>query len=694
MDHRALEFGAYGRLAAFLSVGVSMLATAARTRWFPMRNSPLEMARVTGEERKYVEWTCRNETNAVCLEHLLDLPGLSNLSNSLPVPPLTYSTNTNSTLMTSSEHAVPNIPLSIAFTISLLVIMAVLVFAMTPLVTPDIRYAWNFTIAKLQRIKYSTPTYCTFVRKATYNNVVNLLKLEKELLANTRTGLVATIKQLAAERTEELLKGETAYEALYQNYEFAETKYEFAKERLITSETAVNKLTITVGNQEDQISRHLAEIEQLKEKIEQLLHIDDSSDSSDDGSDDDGSDEGGEDEGGDEEGGEDEGGNDKGGEDEGGDDEGGDDGLGGAGEDPPANMTGRDDGDGDDNGNGDDDDEDGGGPSGGTGGMAANGDGEKGDGQKDHDQARNGSSSPPPAFNPGHKDRGDNSPPASDVTPKQSTPRSSPSPVPAPDATKLPVVDDPTSTTPPATNTPTAGTLPTAPAPDTPTPPTNSPTPTPATRPAADTPSMTAPHTPRTPTTLTSPKVPVGVEYTPPSPTNTTTNRRMNPGASVFTPFTGSGRPTPVPSPSNQAHHSTSYTPGSNVSQNSGSTPSTPGAPHAPLSRQGSAVSNQSSPDDPCPGPMPPKFAHYGREKNETSKAANKTLLNIELFKQKGKALKLLQDLRDGQGSSAHIQAVNAPLLEAKLNECQLDIWWIKNCLEVHYAHVSVKAGQ
>lgn len=75
MDHRALEFGAYRRFAAFVSVGVGMIATAARTSWFPMRNSPLEMARVTGKERQYVKWTCRNDTNAVCLEHLLERAG-------------------------------------------------------------------------------------------------------------------------------------------------------------------------------------------------------------------------------------------------------------------------------------------------------------------------------------------------------------------------------------------------------------------------------------------------------------------------------------------------------------------------------------------------------------------------------------------------------------------------------------------
>lgn len=170
-----------------------------------MRSSPLEMARVTGNERQYVEWTCRDDTNAVCLGHLLEVPGLTNNTDTLTVPwngtvihrttPRTNSTHTNSTLLAPSSHTTPNVPLSIAFTSSLFVIMAVIVFAMTFLVVPDVRNAWNITIAKLQDIKHSTPTYCSYLRKATYVGMVNLLKNEKELSAKTWAGHITTLRK-------------------------------------------------------------------------------------------------------------------------------------------------------------------------------------------------------------------------------------------------------------------------------------------------------------------------------------------------------------------------------------------------------------------------------------------------------------------------------------------------------------------
>lgn len=89
------------------------------------------------------------------------------------------------------------------------------------------------------------------------------------------------------------------------------------------------------------------------------------------------------------------------------------------------------------------------------------------------------------------------------------------------------------------------------------------------------------------------------------------------------------------------------------------SSPFTPGASHALFSTKVFPASHQLSPDTVCPGPMPPKHAQYGHEKNKTSKPVNKTLPNIELYKQQGKELKLLQDLRDGQGRSKHVQNEN-----------------------------------
>ncbi|KAK4691397.1 hypothetical protein P7C71_g5595, partial [Lecanoromycetidae sp. Uapishka_2] len=165
MDPRALEFGAYGRFAAFMLSCAGMIAGVSRTHVFPMRLSALDMATEMGREQQFKDWTCRNDTNAVCLREYTEASKFSGTRNHTEVVIAPWNgtsayeampTMNGSTMYTTPpatfDHTVRTSSPDIAFTFALLLIFAMIFFAAAPLIIPDlIPSSWNAEVTELKQ---------------------------------------------------------------------------------------------------------------------------------------------------------------------------------------------------------------------------------------------------------------------------------------------------------------------------------------------------------------------------------------------------------------------------------------------------------------------------------------------------------------------------------------------------------------
>lgn len=728
MDHRALEFVAYSRFAGFHGIVLCLVAAISRTPILPMRRSPLEMAGEMGREENYKAWTCRNDTDVECLQDILgaiNLPGLTN--------------DTTSSMNGSSESStlVPQVDLittkssgETAFNLSLLVVLAITCFAMAPLVAPDIQQAWNAIISKFKEARREAPTYFSYVRKSSYLAKDMQLTTSADLLARTETLHMEAIKQITTEKEELASKGSLSMKAIKQitaekaelartssqRYDELEADYRALEDEKQTEVEAKDALQLYVNNLEDiktdlrsqleasntqrgilltvlgktedtvkdiqdhikkqkttateqegEISRLKAQVHglevqaqneedakallseehqklqdsfqslsgQYEEKAEKLAETAKALEASEEKL------------------------------------------LVAGGTIRRHELTIK--GLGPDlraaarhcntlkcvnevlNAAVDDQEKkirlkDGeirrltaeleqskqqslpSGSSEGQGQGGNDGDDEVKKAEDEEYDGPGGEADKVPADGDGQEDQiqgtdhSSGSPP--DVKPggeesKGDSSSPSSSPIPAPATSAVP----------------------------------SAPTPTTASMLSTHDPIATSPSTSHNPATKSLPTDPAQAKGMPSLPASTPANGRLDPSASSFRPSTPRSNVLPPPS----------------------STPS-----HTPFSSQVSPIPDHALLATGPPGPMPPKYAHYGKEKNPTSKVANKRALEIDLCKQQGKAIKLNQDMRglEGPSTKPHMRAVNGGLWEEKLEECQIEIWWIHKSLAEHYAHL------